>query len=144
MYSYGSISKNRLKEGTDAVQRVFNKAIKYVDISILCVYRCEEDQTAALIGGFSKVDYPDSDHNIMPSCAVDAGIYRRDIGNVDYSDHAAFGFLAGIIHVCAIEEGCVAIWGHDWDHDFNFIEHDFKDRPHFLVLTKEDYERRKK
>jgi len=143
MYSYGKTSLDRLKDSSEAVRRVMFRAIHYVDISILCTYRNAFDQHVAVVAGFSKVEFPKSDHNYKPSSAVDAGIYRPDISNVDYADHAAFGFLAGILHVCAIEEGCVVIWGHDWDHDFNFIEHEFKDRPHFLILTKEDYDARK-
>lgn len=143
MYSYGKTSQERLQTCSDAVQRVMCRAIKYADISILCGRRGEEDQEKAFDGGFSKVHYPDSDHNSEPlSNAVDAGIYRPDLRNVDYVDTAAFGTLNGIIQVCAEEEGCVAIWGHDWDHDNNFTEHKFVDMPHWTILTKLEYMKR--
>lgn len=143
MAGYGDASKRKLLSCSTSVQKVMHRAAEYLNITILCGHRGEKDQEAAFAGGFSQVHFPDSDHNDFPSDAVDAGIFRPDIKNVDWKDPAAFGFLAGVIHVCAEQEGCVAIWGHDWDHDFNFGEHKFKDLPHFLILTKQDYERRK-
>jgi peptidoglycan L-alanyl-D-glutamate endopeptidase CwlK len=142
-YSYGKTSEARLSTCSEAVQRVMRRAAKYLNISILCGVRGEQEQEAAFNSGASKVRWPDSDHNTIPSDAVDAGIYRPDIRNVDYDDHAAFGTLNGVVQVCAEEEGCVAIWGHDWDHDNNYKEHDFKDRPHWLILTKEEFARRR-
>jgi len=143
MYPYGKTSRARLATCSNAVQRVMHRASHYLNISILCGHRDRADQEEAYQMGFSQVRFPNSEHNHTPSDAVDAGIYRPDLKNVDYKDHAAFGLLAGVIHVCAEEEGCVAIWGHDWDHDFNFAEHGFKDRPHWTILTKEEYNRRK-
>jgi peptidoglycan L-alanyl-D-glutamate endopeptidase CwlK len=141
-HPYGRTSSRRLEASTPEVRRVMLRASHYADISILCTYRGREQQRKAFLAGFSEVDYPNSDHNMLPSPAVDAGIWRPDLHNVDFEDHAAFGTLNGIIQVCALEEGCVAIWGHDWDHDWNFKEHKFKDRPHWLILSKEEYERR--
>jgi len=143
-HTYGSASHNRLITCSPAVQKVMQMAAEYLNISILCGHRDKAEQEEAVKKGFSQVHFPNSDHNRFPSDAVDAGIFRPDIANVDYNDRPAFGFLAGVLHVCAEQQGCVAVWGHDWDHDFNFNEHEFKDLPHFLILTKEDYEKRKK
>jgi len=142
-YPYGKTSLKRLSTCSNAVQCVMVRVSDYLNVSILCGHRGEDQQKRAFEKGFSKVNWPDSDHNILPSDAVDAGIFRPDLKNVDYDDPMAFGFLAGVIHVCAELENCVAIWGHDWDHDFNFKEHDFKDKPHWLILTKEEYKKRK-
>ena len=141
---YGKTSTDRLLTCSDAVQRVMQRASNHLNISILCGHRNKADQEKAVKGGFSQVTFPLSDHNKLPSDAVDAGIFRQDIKNVDFNDRPAFGFLAGVIHTCAEAEGCVAIWGHDWDNDYNFNEHSFKDLPHFLILTKEEYAKRKK
>lgn len=143
-YRYGKSSERRLSMSTPEVKRVMRRVIHYIDCSILCTFRDADAQARAVAKGFSEVAWPDSDHNYTPCSAIDVGIWCKAIGNVDFADHTSFAFLAGIIHVCAIEEGCVAIWGHDWDHDFNFMEHAFKDRPHFLIITREEYDKRKK
>jgi peptidoglycan L-alanyl-D-glutamate endopeptidase CwlK len=141
-YPYGKSSQKRLSTCSDAVQRVMNRVSLFLNVSILCGHRNEPEQEKAFNDGFSKVHWPDGDHNVFPSDAIDAGIYRDDIGNVDYGDTAAFGTLNGVIQVCAEIEGCVAIWGHDWDSDNNYTEHEFIDMPHWTILTKEEYMRR--
>jgi len=149
-HPYGRTSMSRLATCSEAVQLVMNRASDYLNISILCGHRNKADQEDAYDNGFSQVHYPDSEHNHEDkdgnpeSDAVDAGIYRPDLRNVDYGDLPAFAVLYGVLHVCAQQVGCVVIWGHDWDHDFNFMEHDSKDLPHFTILTIEEYNRRKK
>ena len=58
MYKYGKTSMSRLDTCHPDLQKLFKELIKYVDISILCGHRTEEEQTKAVLEKRSKTPYP--------------------------------------------------------------------------------------
>jgi peptidoglycan L-alanyl-D-glutamate endopeptidase CwlK len=101
-------------------------AIEMTDFGITCGYRGEADQAAAYASGKSKLEWPNSRHNVMPSEAVDLVPYP-----VDWDDRERFFYLAGVIMSCAKELGVELRWGGDWDMDLKPHERGENDLPHF-------------
>jgi peptidoglycan L-alanyl-D-glutamate endopeptidase CwlK len=58
------------------------------DITVLCGYRGQAEQNAAFQAGTSKLIYPHSKHNRVPSMAVDLAPYP-----IDWKDTEAFEAL---------------------------------------------------
>lgn len=51
---------------------IANEAIQHFDFTVICGHRNEKDQQKAFDDGFSKVRWPHSKHNKVPSLAFDA------------------------------------------------------------------------
>ena len=94
------------------------RAILKYDFSILQGYRGEEEQNAAYEAGNSKLKYPDSKHNSLPSRAVDCAPYP-----IDWDDTERFKEMACVILEEASVAGVKLRWGGNWKT--------FKDYPHF-------------
>lgn len=129
-YKFGNSSKARLATCHPLIQEILNEAIKYIDFTVLCGHRTEEEQKKAVEGGFSKVDFPNSKHNSLPSLAADVAPYP-----IDWDDTKRFAYLMGIIKGIAMAKGIEIRTGVDWDSDGDITDHKFMDWPHFeLVL----------
>lgn len=115
-YKFGNTSKRRLKECHPKLQEIMNELIKLMDVSILCGYRNEEDQNEAYTKGNSKLQYPHSKHNQIPSRAVDVVPYP-----VDWNDLGRFERMCGIIEGIAHQKRIKIRLGRDFS---------FKDYPH--------------
>ena len=63
MYTFSSKSKKILNEACEELQFIANKAIKYVDFSVICSKRTEEEQQAAYEEGRSRARFGQSPHN---------------------------------------------------------------------------------
>jgi peptidoglycan L-alanyl-D-glutamate endopeptidase CwlK len=133
MPSYSKESLEKLGTCDDRLQRVFNKVIQFVDCTIICGHRGEEEQNAAYAKGASKVKYPDGKHNSIPSKAVDVMPYP-----VNYSEDAKnieeITLFAGFVLGIAAEMGIKLRWGHDWDSDMVPDTRGLVDRPHYEVI----------
>ena len=75
MYKFSKTSTARLEECHPDLQRLFNEVIKYIDCTIICGHRNEEEQNVAHAKGYSMVKYANSKHNSMPAHAVDVMQY---------------------------------------------------------------------
>lgn len=129
-YHFGSASAERLYTCHHDLQRLLQEAIKLVDFSVLCGHRSEEDQTVALNTGRSKVAYPNSKHNKLPSLAVDIAPYPIDWDNI-----ARFAHLQGVIRGLAHLMGIEIRLGGDWDMDGDITDHKFMDWPHIELVN---------
>ena len=153
MYKYGRTSLARLASCHRDLQAVAYHALTLglMDITVVCGHRTEEEQNA-LFPKFTKVKWPDSDHNAVPSNAMDLAPYHPVYGylsghssqiekiaiNEEISREAAASFiakeyhrLAGIILTCAKQLKISMRWGGDWDSDSNTLDQSFVDLPHF-------------
>ena len=129
-YTFGSTSQARLDTCHPLLQELANEAIKYMDFSILCGTRDEAAQAQAVLDKASKVNFPDSKHNSMPSMAMDVGPYP-----IDWENTQRFAYLMGILKGIAMERGIKVRTGIDWDSDGDITDHKFMDWPHIeLVL----------
>lgn len=83
MNRFSPKSEKRLRECELPLQVLMRKVLQEVDITILCGHRTAEEQDAAYSGGYSKVKYPNSKHNRIPSQAVDVAPYPVDWNNIE-------------------------------------------------------------
>lgn len=90
-------------------------ALRYAgitDIAVLCGYRDKAGQDKAFKDKASKVQWPNSKHNRMPSDAVDVVVYP-----VAYKDKAYAGKMA-VLHafICGVAARIgVELFNIDWD-----------------------------
>ena len=139
---YGVISELKLSTCHVILRDIFNEAIKLYDIKILAGARGEGEQKAAYEGGVSKVQWPNSKHNVPSpkdlSEAVDAAPYP-----IIWDDERRYYFLHGIILGITVrvrEKWLLAggrnfeiRWGGDWDSDTDFNDQKFNDLVHFEI-----------
>ena len=131
MYKYGKASKARLSTCHEKLQLLCNELIKYRDVSILCGHRDEKDQTEAYSKGLSKVEFPNSKHNIYPSLAVDMALYHKQAPHIHYSSRDEFLEFAGFVRGISATLGIELRWGGDWDNDNDFTDQTFNDWVHW-------------
>ena len=112
------------------LQRVCEEAIKIVDFSIVCGFRDKASQDNAFKAGTSKVQWPNSKHNVAPSHAMDLAPYP-----IDWNDRERFVFLAGVITACAVRIGVNLRWGGDFNGNGKFSDDKFSDLPHFELVS---------
>lgn len=125
MPEFGVTSKEKLKTCDPAIQAVLEEAIKLVDFSVIYGHRNQAEQDKAFAEKKSKLPWPQSKHNSLPSKAVDIAPYP-----IDWSDHKRFAYFAGICVGIAHAKGIKLRWGGDWDMDGNLKEETFIDMPH--------------
>lgn len=119
-------SKERLATCHADIQTVLNHLIEYIDFSIICGHRGKKDQDKAYEEGKSKLKYPKSAHNSLPSNAVDIVPYP-----LDWNDIGAFKRLNGAFTVVAealYKGGYIKskfVWGGSWKK--------LKDYPHYEI-----------
>ena len=128
MPSFGKTSMARLADLEKPLQEILVEAIKHFDFSITCGHRTQPQQDALYYSTprVTKVKWPNSNHNSLPSRAVDIVPYP-----VDYEDRERFTYLAGMIMGIAKMKGIPLRWGGDWDVDTDLKDNDFDDLPHF-------------
>lgn len=124
MPTFSKLSEQRLATCDPRLQKLLREAIKSVDFTVLCGHRGEDEQEDAFRTGKSKVRFPNSKHNSLPSVAVDIAPYP-----IDWSDHRAFARLAGYVGRIAHEQGIEIRWGGDWDGNWRSND-SFVDLPH--------------
>ena len=85
MASFGQTSLERLATCHQDLQKIAFELIKEMDVTIACGHRGEEDQNKAFANGFSKLKWPYSMHNTIPSLAVDIVPYNPQARDLDWS-----------------------------------------------------------
>ena len=108
---------------------ICNEVIKVMDITVICGHRNEVDQNKAVKEGKSKVVYPNSKHNTLPSYAVDIVPYP-----VDWKDRERFILLAGLMTGIGLTKGYTIRWGGAWSGLKDMKKNKFDDLPHFEII----------
>lgn len=135
MYKYSQKSLTKLNTCHPDIQKIFKKAIQFIDITILEGQRSMERQEELVRTGMSQT--MNSKHLKQDdgwSHAVDAALWP-----VDWNDKDRFVYLGGFIIALAeimYKNGEITHkirWGGDWDSDQNIKEHSFFDGPHFEI-----------
>ena len=111
------------------LQKLAHRVIRIHDCSVLTGFRAEDEQNKLYEEGFSKVQYPNSKHNTMPSRAIDIVPYP-----IDYEDTKRFYYFAGIVMGVAREMNIKLIWGGCWKNDNRFNANRWNDLAHFELL----------
>ena len=131
---FGDKSKEHLSQAHPDLQRLFNDVIKTYACSVLCGHRGKEAQEAAFRDEKSRVHFPNSKHNQLPSLAVDVAPYPVDWSDTKDAMKRWYHF-GGYVKGVASTMGITIRWGGDWDGDFELRDQNFNDIPHFeLVL----------
>ena len=123
MAEFGKVSAERLATCHDELQALMNRAIMNtpIDFCIACGHRGQEDQDKAFAQGYSKVKWPNGNHNKIPSNAVDVVPFVD--GKAVWDDIDLFDKLAGHIALCAKDLNLDMVWGGTWT--------EFRDYPHW-------------
>jgi soluble lytic murein transglycosylase-like protein len=131
MPSLSQRSLLRLAECDPALDAVAREAIKSIDFTVVCGFRGQAEQDAAVSRGTSKRRWPLSKHNAAPSLAMDLAPYAN--GRIDWDDINAFKRMAQSIKAAAKALNVALTWGGDWKS--------FKDYPHFELPCPSGWER---
>lgn len=128
MAHFGNKSINQLESCDGRLQLLFHEVVKHYDCAILEGYRNKEDQNEYVDAGKSKLSYPRSTHNHVPSKGVDVAFYPIKWDDTDTWYHFA-GFVKGV----ASQMNINVIWGGDWDNDYDLHDQIFNDFPHWEI-----------
>lgn len=129
MPGLGKRSRERLQTCTQELQELITEVSTRIEIAVLCGHRTEEDQEKAKEGGFSKVSWPNSKHNALPSNAVDISPYPLDWSNLD-----DFKEVYDVVMEVAKEKGLRIRAGADFDMDGDLTNNRFQDWPHYELI----------
>lgn len=123
-------SKTNLEQCHPGLQRLFNHVILTYDCTVICGYRGKAEQNEAFRTGRSKLAFPNSRHNILPSRAVDVAPYPINWSTTG-KNLARWYHFAG--YVCGVADslGIPIIFGGDWDGDRDFHDQTFDDLVHY-------------
>ena len=120
MPSFSDASKENLSQCDTKLQLLFNTVIKYRDCTIIDGHRTKQEQNDAYNAGNSKVRWPGSKHNKLPSKAVDVMPYPIDWNDMDRL-YAFANFVEGV----AVGLDIKVEWGGRW--------YSFFDGPHWQI-----------
>lgn len=141
MPEFSSASKARLATCHPDLQRLFNRVIQNRDCTIICGHRTKEAQDEAYRGGFSRLKFPESMHNLEPSAAVDVMPYFNCTPHIRWDDIESTYNFVGYVQGIADELGIEIRNGGDWNSDLNFHDQSFMDLPHYELILDEEWQR---
>lgn len=136
MPSFGKSSKDRLITCHPILQELMWRTVEERDCSITCGHRNEVDQNQVYEKRLSRVRWPNSKHNSLPSMAVDVVPWPEK-----WESESAFLDLyevirdswASMVAENLTEDYCLR-WGGDWDGDGDRKDQTFDDLPHWELV----------
>jgi peptidoglycan L-alanyl-D-glutamate endopeptidase CwlK len=134
MPNFGQRSQERLDTCHPDLKRLFQAVVERVDCAILCGHREELEQQQAYEDGVSMKEWPDSDHNTIPSVAVDVAPYFAVRPHIRWIDRVAWYWFAGYVRATADTLGIKVRHGGDWDGDGDFHDQSLVDLPHWEIV----------
>jgi peptidoglycan L-alanyl-D-glutamate endopeptidase CwlK len=134
MYKFSKNSEANLFQCHNDLQTLANKVmeLQLFDFGITCGYRSSGEQEYLYNEGKSKVKYPNSEHNKMPSRAFDFCLYIN--GKLDWHDLEAWYMAVGVFRGVAAMLNIKIRVGADWDGDFTKKDQSFHDLPHIELI----------
>lgn len=129
MPTFSQLSRQRLASCDPRLQSVFNEVIKHFDCFVLVGHREKAEQDQAVAEGRSKLPWPKSKHNSLPSLAVDVAPYP-----LDWEDRERLCYFAGWVMAIAATKGVALRWGGDWNRDTQVRDNSFDDLVHFEIV----------
>jgi len=129
MPKFSISSGNKLFQCDQQLRDLFNEVVKHFDCTIICGHRARKEQDGAFETGRSKLKFPQSKHNTIPSDAVDVIAYP-----IDWYDRERHTYFAGFVKGMAASMGIDIRWGGDWDGDTKVKDNSFDDLVHFELI----------
>lgn len=114
-----TFSKKSLEKLATCDRRLYDicsEAIKHYDFVIICGHRNEEEQNRAFTAGKSKLKWPNSKHNSLPSLAIDLAPYPINWDNIE-----SFKILGQVMLQSAAKLNIPLEWGGNWEHFPDFV-----------------------
>lgn len=115
MPRFSKVSLDHLATCDHRLQKICFEAITTRDFKVIYGHRTQVQQDAAYRRGKSKVKWPYSKHNKMPSLAVDVAPYPIDWEDIDRFVDLSRTILR-IADVMKIPILWGGTWGWDWGH----------------------------
>lgn len=122
MPTFSTVSAQRLLTCDHRLQRLFGALIKEIDCTVLCGTRDKDAQDAAFATGHSRLQWPHSAHNVIPSRAVDVMPVP-----LNWQDISRIKEFAVVVKEMAARLGIEVRWGGDYPH--------FKDFDHWEIAA---------
>ena len=139
MAKFGKTSRARLETCDGRLQLLFERVVEKYDCTIVYGHRGKKEQNDAFKLGKSKLKYPSSKHNSVPSQAIDVspwvelenvpGKYGIPWGDLERFRHFS-GYVLGMAHAMGLN----IRWGGDWDQDMDYKNNSFNDLVHFELV----------
>ena len=130
MPTFSERSKARLATCHPDLQRLMQKVIERIDVTVLVGHRGEEEQNEAYRKNQSRLQFPNSKHNSIPSKAIDIAPYIPGRG-IDWNYTPQFYLVAGIVLATAAELKIPIRWGGDFNRNLFPGDEKFLDLVHF-------------
>jgi len=134
MPKYSLNSQDRLNTCHPLLQELFWEIIKDHDCAIFEGHRARRRQNQLFKQGKSKLKWPDSTHNEMPSMGIDAGPWLKGKG-IPWNEPNEFYKFATVVMEKAKALGIKIRWGGDWDMDGDVNDQWFNDLAHYELLS---------
>lgn len=133
MFKFSKRSLTNLSNCEEVLQKLAHKALENSpkDFTIICGYRNKKDQDAAFARGDSKLKFPNSKHNMLPSQAFDFVPYPLDWHDIDSFKKIGHHILDTWDDM---EES------KDWDIEWGGEWRKFKDYPHIQITRRKHEE----
>lgn len=109
--------------------KLVNEVIKFMPMRVLCGHRNQVDQDEAYKTGHSKLAWPHSKHNSLPSRAIDMCPEPYDPQN-----KMKIIYASGIVMGSAQKLGISLRWGGDFSMNFDPSDEKFQDLFHFELV----------
>ncbi len=143
MYTYAEKSKKVIETCNHNLVIWSYEVIKRWDCSALDGFRNRTRQDKAYRDGFSKLQYPHSKHNKIPSMAIHLVPYLRGkamFGNTETEKLEMCYFAGGAMMIGKqlYESGQMSLellWGGDWNQN-NDLSDNWQDMAHFELIIK--------
>jgi hypothetical protein len=115
------------------LQRLFREVVKTYDCTVDWGHRNEDQQNEMYLAipPITKVQYPNSKHNSLPSMAADVVPFID--GKMCWEPRQCYHF-AGYVQATADRLGIKIRLGADWDSDNNVNDQTFRDIIHFELV----------
>lgn len=121
--------KEKLATCDSRLVAIFDRVKEMMPCLIIEGHRGEARQDMLWRDGKSKLRFPNSKHNSVPSLAVDAAPQP-----LDWADREQFIYFAGHVMAIAREMGVKLRWGGDWNGNGIVKDEKFQDLVHFEIV----------
>ena len=131
---FSKSSEQKLLTCRHELKDLFSAVIIHYDCKILIGHRNKKKQNEAFKSNNSKLVYPNSKHNCIPSKAVDAIPWFKSEPHIRWEDIKKFYQFGGFVQGMAKSLNLKIRWGGNWDMDDELHDQSFFDLVHFEVI----------